>query len=85
VLGFASRQLAEEARARSAELDREGALQLDGAALAYRHGRSRWLKTQAGMSPYHSRHRRRPVEHDRRRAAAQDSPIRTGPPVAADL
>jgi uncharacterized membrane protein len=36
VLGFASRQLAEEARARSAELDREGALNLDGAALAYR-------------------------------------------------
>lgn len=37
------------------------------------------------QSPYHSRHRRRPVEHDRRRAAAQDSPIRTGSPVAADL
>lgn len=36
VLGFASRELAEEARARSAELDREGALQLEGAALAYR-------------------------------------------------
>jgi uncharacterized membrane protein len=36
VLGFASRELAEEARARSAELDREGALNLDGAALAYR-------------------------------------------------
>ena len=34
--GFASRQLAEEARAPSAELDREGALNLDGAALAYR-------------------------------------------------
>jgi uncharacterized membrane protein len=36
VLGFASRELAEEARSRSAELDREGALQLEGAALAYR-------------------------------------------------
>jgi uncharacterized membrane protein len=36
VLGFASRQLAEKARSRSAELDREGALNLDGAALAYR-------------------------------------------------
>jgi uncharacterized membrane protein len=36
VLGFDSRELAEEARSRSAELDREGALQLDGAALAYR-------------------------------------------------
>jgi uncharacterized membrane protein len=36
VLGFASRQLAEEARARIAELDRQGALNLDGAALAYR-------------------------------------------------
>ena len=36
MLGFASRELAEEARARSAELDREGALQLEGAALAYR-------------------------------------------------
>jgi uncharacterized membrane protein len=36
VLGFASRELAEEAHARSAELDREGALQLEGAALAYR-------------------------------------------------
>jgi uncharacterized membrane protein len=36
VLGFASRELAEEARSRGAELDREGVLQLDGAALAYR-------------------------------------------------
>jgi uncharacterized membrane protein len=36
VLGFDSRELAEEARSRGAELDREGALQLDGAALAYR-------------------------------------------------
>jgi uncharacterized membrane protein len=36
VLGFDSRELAEEARSRSAELDREGALQLDGAALPYR-------------------------------------------------
>jgi uncharacterized membrane protein len=36
VLGFASRQLAEEAHSRSAELDREGTLNLDGAALAYR-------------------------------------------------
>jgi uncharacterized membrane protein len=36
VLGFASRELAEEARARSAELDRDGALNLDGAAMAYR-------------------------------------------------
>jgi uncharacterized membrane protein len=36
VLGFASRELAEEARSGSAELDREGALQLEGAALAYR-------------------------------------------------
>jgi hypothetical protein len=36
VLGFANRQLAEEARARSGELDREGALNLDGAALTYR-------------------------------------------------
>jgi uncharacterized membrane protein len=36
VLGFDARELAEEARSRSAELDREGALQLDGAALAYR-------------------------------------------------
>jgi uncharacterized membrane protein len=36
VLGFASRELADEARARSAELDRDGALNLDGAALAYR-------------------------------------------------
>ena len=36
MLGFASRQLAEKARSRSAELDREGALNLDGAALAYR-------------------------------------------------
>jgi uncharacterized membrane protein len=36
VLGFASRELAEEARSRSVELDREGALQLEGAALAYR-------------------------------------------------
>ena len=36
MLGFASRRLVEEARARSAELDREGALQLEGAALAYR-------------------------------------------------
>ena len=36
VLGFASRELAEEARSVGAELDREGVLQLDGAALAYR-------------------------------------------------
>jgi uncharacterized membrane protein len=36
VLGFDSRELAEEARSRSAELDREGAFQLDGAALACR-------------------------------------------------
>jgi uncharacterized membrane protein len=36
VLGFASRELAEEARSLGAELDREGALHLDGAALAYR-------------------------------------------------
>jgi len=36
VLGFASRELAEEARSRGAELDQEGVLQLDGAALAYR-------------------------------------------------
>ena len=36
VLGFASRELAEEARARSAELDRDRVLDLDGAALAYR-------------------------------------------------
>jgi uncharacterized membrane protein len=36
VLGFASRELAEEARSLGAELDREGVLQLDGAALAYR-------------------------------------------------
>ena len=36
VLGFDSRELAEEARARSGQLDREGALRLDGAALAYR-------------------------------------------------
>ena len=36
VLGFASRELAEAARSRGAELDREGVLQLDGAALAYR-------------------------------------------------
>jgi uncharacterized membrane protein len=36
VLEFDSRELAEEARSRGAELDREGALQLDGAALAYR-------------------------------------------------
>src|SRR4029453_5752069 len=36
VLGFASRELAEEARSASTELDREGVLQLDGAALAYR-------------------------------------------------
>jgi hypothetical protein len=37
VLGFASRQLAEEARSCSAEVDPEGALNLDGVALAYRH------------------------------------------------
>ena len=36
VLGFASRELAEEARSRGTELGREGVLQLDGAALAYR-------------------------------------------------
>jgi uncharacterized membrane protein len=36
VLGFASRELAEEARSLGAELDREGTLHLDGAALAYR-------------------------------------------------
>jgi uncharacterized membrane protein len=36
VLGFDSRELAEEARSLGGELDREGALQLDGAALAYR-------------------------------------------------
>lgn len=36
MLGFASREVAEEARSRGAELDREGALHLDGAALAYR-------------------------------------------------
>jgi uncharacterized membrane protein len=36
VLGFASRELAEEARSRSAEFDLQGALNLDGAALAYR-------------------------------------------------
>ena len=36
VLGFGSRELAEEARSLGAELDREGVLQLDGAALAYR-------------------------------------------------
>ena len=36
VLGFDSRELAEEARSLGAELDRERVLQLDGAALAYR-------------------------------------------------
>ena len=36
VLGFATRELAEEARRRGAELDREGVLDLAGAALAYR-------------------------------------------------
>jgi uncharacterized membrane protein len=36
VLGFDSRELAEEARSRGTELDREGVLHLDGAALAYR-------------------------------------------------
>lgn len=36
VLGFASRELAEEARRRGIELDRTGLLELDGAALAYR-------------------------------------------------
>jgi uncharacterized membrane protein len=36
VLGFASRELAEEARSHGAELDREGTLHLDGATLAYR-------------------------------------------------
>jgi uncharacterized membrane protein len=41
VLGFASRELAEEARSRSAELDLEGALNLDGAALAYRRNDGR--------------------------------------------
>ena len=36
VLGFTSRELAEKARSLGAELDREGALNLDGVALAYR-------------------------------------------------
>ena len=36
VLGFASWELAEEARSVGAEFDQEGVLQLDGAALAYR-------------------------------------------------
>jgi uncharacterized membrane protein len=36
VLGFASWELAEEARRRSTELSREGVLDLNGAALAYR-------------------------------------------------
>jgi hypothetical protein len=38
VLGFPSRDLAEEARCRSAELDKQGALDLDGAAVATRGG-----------------------------------------------
>jgi uncharacterized membrane protein len=41
VLGFASRELAEEARSRSAELDLEGALNLDVAALAYQRNDGR--------------------------------------------
>jgi uncharacterized membrane protein len=41
VLGFDSRELAEEARSLGAELDRERVLQLDGAALAYRRDDSR--------------------------------------------
>jgi len=36
VLGFANRELADEARSRGAELDRDGVLDLSCAALAYR-------------------------------------------------
>jgi uncharacterized membrane protein len=35
VLGFANRELAEEARRRSAQLEKDGVLNLDGTALAY--------------------------------------------------
>jgi uncharacterized membrane protein len=53
VLGFASRELAEEARSVGAELDREGVLQLDGAALAYRRddGRVELVQPMRRVAP----------------------------------
>ncbi len=59
VLGFASRELAEEARSVGAELDREGVLQLDGAALAYRRDDGRVELVQHPVG--------RPSRHDRQR------------------
>jgi hypothetical protein len=62
VLGFASRELAEEASSLGAELRREGMLHLDGAALAYRRDEGR-VEPPRGTE---ARRRRRADWHSQR-------------------